>query len=606
MAVALFFTLLGQIPNQAAKILYIINAIVDPVTTANAHDQEVRDRLAGQGHTVTLADDTTVTPGETTGMELVLISSSVGSGEPGINPLCRNILKTGRIPVISYEPALADELGLQTADTYGNAAGHTSLGIVGANKSHPLAAGKSGVVDIVALGDSAVVSSSALPLTLGKEALLIATNATPTVDEGRVAIWAYDTGSRLADNTTVVPSRRVEMFFNATTAPGSYNDVAYALFDAAVKWALESAPKGLPPTVTLTSPATGAKFASGASINLAATAFDPDGTIKRVEFYEGGNKIGEAATSPYTFAWSNAKDGRYVVTAKAIDNTDNQGVSTEVDITVGSPPPVITFVIGALPGNGSETAIMNRLRAAGFVVTAVDDDSALPAGINDSSLILVCSTSGSGNITKYRDVPVPILNWEWAAYDGLGMTEADGQTIDNSETQIEIVDPKHPLAAGLPAGLRTVFSAPAAQFASAEPVPTGKIVALAADGSGRAALFAFEKGDALSEAVVPGLKAPARRVGFFLGGDTFNTLNADGLKLFDAAVSYALNLPLGGAQPKFNPVTRQVSNLTLSWTGTGKLQQADAVSGPWTDAPTQTNPQTVSIPAGAKFYRIRQ
>lgn len=249
---------------------------------------------------------------------------------------------------------------------------------------------------------------------------------------------------------------------------------------------------------------------------------------------------------------------------------------------------------------------MARLRSSGLIVTAWDDDSPLPAGVNDRALIMVCSTSGSGNITKYRDVPVPIINWEWAAYDGLGMAEADGQTIDNSEIQIEIVDAKHPLAARFPAGVRTVFSAPAAQFASAEPVPTAKLVALAADGSGRAALFAFEKGDALSEAAVPGLKAPARRVGFFLGGDTFNGLNADGLKLFDAALSFALNRTLGGAAPKFAPVTRQGNNLTISWTGTGKLQQADSVTGPWTDAPAQTNPQTVSTAAGAKFFRIRQ
>lgn len=576
LSIASTIFLLGGMTSHAAKILYVINSVVDPVTTANAHDQEVRDRLVGQGHVVTLTDDTTVAPSETTGMDLVLISSSCGSGEPGVNPLCKNTLRAGRIPVICYEPALADELGLQTDTTYGNANGHTSLGIVGANKSHPLAAGKSGIVDIVALGDSAVVSSSAFPLTIGKEALLIATNATVGVDEGRVAIWAYDTGSHLVDNTTVVPSRRVEMFFNASTAPGSYNDVAYALFDAAIKWALESAPKAPPPTVAITSPANGTKFPAGAAVTITATAAKTGGTITKVEFFQGAAKIGEATQSPYTFTWSKVPDGRYTLTAKATDNSNDFGVSAEINIIVGTPPAEALFVIGGLPGNASELAIMSRLRAAGLVVTPWDDDSPVPAGINDRSLILVCSTSGSGNITKYRDVPVPIINWEWAAYDGLGIADADGASIDNSETQIEIVDAKHPLAAGLPAGLRTIFSAPAAQLASVDAIPTAKIVALAADGSGRAVLLAIEKGDPLSEAVAPGPKAPARRVGFFLGGDTFNGLNADGLKIFDAAVRWALGR---AASPPTVSITSPADKATFAAGASVSITASAASSG---------------------------
>ncbi|MBM3840888.1 MAG: hypothetical protein FJ398_23625 [Verrucomicrobia bacterium] len=252
-AAALIFALLGQVTSEAAKILFIINTVVDPVTTANAHDQEVRDRLVGQGHTVTLADDTTVTP-----------------------------------------------------------------------------------------GDGSVVSSSAFPLTIGREAMLIATNATVGVDENRVAIWAYDTGARLADNTTVVPSRRVAFFFNATTAPGSYSDVAYALFDAAVKWALESAPKSPPPTVTITSPAAGTTFPAGGPVTLAATASKTGGAITKVEFYQGTTKIGESTQSPYTFTWSNVPDGRYSLTAKAIDNA-NDSVSRAKSASSSEPRPPKCF-----------------------------------------------------------------------------------------------------------------------------------------------------------------------------------------------------------------------------------------------------------------------
>lgn len=606
LSVLILTALLSQPATHAAKILYIVNSFSDPSTPALGNDQEVFDRLTSQGHKVTLADDDTVSVADTTGMELVLISSSVGSGAAGVNPLSINTLRMGRIPVISYEPGLYDELMFQRENTFGNANGHTSLAISAANKGHPLAAGKSGTVDIVAPGDGAVVSSSALPYTVGTNAIIIATNATPDVDVGHISMWAYDTGSRLADNTTVVPSRRVALFFNATTAPGSYNDVAYALFDAAVKWALESAPKGLSPTASITAPTAGATFAAGAAITINATAADADGTVTKVEFFAGTNKIGEDTTSPYSIIWNNVASGRYLLTAKATDNTGNIGASAEVKIVVGTPPLEVAFVIGALPPNASEAALIQRLVKTGLVVTPIDDDAAVPSDINDRALILVASTSGSGNITKYRDVPVPIINWEWAAYDGLGMAEADGGTIDNSETQIDIVDATHPLAAGLPKGLRTIFPAAAAQMAAGEPVPSAKIVAVAADGSGRAVLFGFEKGALLSEAVVPGLKAPARRVGIFLGGDTFSGLNADGLKIFDAAVNWAMNRSATQPPGKFNSPTIQGKAIVVSWAGAGRLQQADAVAGPWSDAPVQTNPQTVGIAGAMKFYRLQQ
>lgn len=250
---ALVMVLAGELTARAAKVLFIINTVVDPSTTANANDQEVRDRLVGQGHAVTLADDDTVSAVDTAGMDLVLISSSTGSGQPGVNPLSRDTLRTGRVPVICYEPGLYDELLWQTQNTFGNANGHTSLAISTTNQKHPLAAGKSGTVEIVIPGEVAVVSSSALPYTVGTNAIIIATNATPDIDVGRISIWAYDTGSRLADNATVTGGRKVALFYNATTAPGVYNDNAIALFDAALKWALEP-PLSVPITVASRSP----------------------------------------------------------------------------------------------------------------------------------------------------------------------------------------------------------------------------------------------------------------------------------------------------------------------------------------------------------------
>lgn len=46
------------------------------------------------------------------------------------------------------------------------------------------------------------------------------------------------------------------------------------------------------------------------------------------------------------------------------------------------------------------------------------------------------------------------------------------------------------------------------------------------------------------------------------------------------------------------------TSVTLSWTGSGTLQEAASVSGPWTASSNQANPQTTPSTGAAKFYRL--
>ena len=70
------------------------------------------------------------------------------------------------------------------------------------------------------------------------------------------------------------------------------------------------------PAVTLTGPASGASFTAPATVPLTATATDTDGTIALVEFFQGTTKIGDDATAPYSFSWTNVAAGPYSLTAK--------------------------------------------------------------------------------------------------------------------------------------------------------------------------------------------------------------------------------------------------------------------------------------------------
>src|SRR5690606_12055182 len=85
------------------------------------------------------------------------------------------------------------------------------------------------------------------------------------------------------------------------------------------------------PVVQLTSPSNNARFDQGASVTLAASASDSDGSITRVELFNGPTKLGEDTSSPYSYGWSNLPAGTHNITAKA---TDNKSATTTSQIVI--------------------------------------------------------------------------------------------------------------------------------------------------------------------------------------------------------------------------------------------------------------------------------
>jgi type II secretory pathway pseudopilin PulG len=91
------------------------------------------------------------------------------------------------------------------------------------------------------------------------------------------------------------------------------------------------------PTVSITQPTDGnSSFVAPASITITATASDSDGTVSKVDFYQGATLLGTDTTSPYSYAWSSVAAGSYSLTAKVTDNDGAAATSTAVGITVTS------------------------------------------------------------------------------------------------------------------------------------------------------------------------------------------------------------------------------------------------------------------------------
>jgi hypothetical protein len=94
----------------------------------------------------------------------------------------------------------------------------------------------------------------------------------------------------------------------------------------------------VPPTVSISSPAAGATFTAPATINIAASASDSDGTIAKVDFYAGSTLLGTATATPYQLTWSNVSAGSYTLTAVATDDGDATTTSAGVTVTVDTAP----------------------------------------------------------------------------------------------------------------------------------------------------------------------------------------------------------------------------------------------------------------------------
>ncbi|HIH09297.1 MAG TPA: hypothetical protein HA254_01365, partial [Candidatus Diapherotrites archaeon] len=97
------------------------------------------------------------------------------------------------------------------------------------------------------------------------------------------------------------------------------------------------------PAVSITSPSSGQTFSAPAAITISANASDSDGTVSRVEFFSGSSSLGTDTASPYSYAWSAVTAGTYSITARATDNDGATATSGAVNITVGTPLPMVTI-----------------------------------------------------------------------------------------------------------------------------------------------------------------------------------------------------------------------------------------------------------------------
>jgi Bacterial Ig domain/Beta-propeller repeat/Carboxypeptidase regulatory-like domain/IPT/TIG domain/Bacterial TSP3 repeat len=213
------------------------------------------------------------------------------------------------------------------------------------------------------------------------------------------------------------------------------------------------------------------------------------------------------------------------------------------------------LVVGSTTLNTGDSAVKTRLQNLGYTVTVKAAGSTSNTAIKTSdadgkTLVVISSTVTPANVAnKFRNVAVPVLDWEFDILDDMGMTGltsgTDFGTTSTAQTQLSIADPTQPMAAGL-SGTQTVVTT-ATNFTWGKPNLNAVKVATVAGDATKVDIFGYDAG-----AAMPGLEAPARRVALFLTDTTAAGFNANGGALFDAAVKWAADL---NTAPTINTLT---------------------------------------------------
>ena len=225
-------------------------------------------------------------------------------------------------------------------------------------------------------------------------------------------------------------------------------------------------PANQAPLVSLVRPLDGSVFLAPAKIDLVAQAFDPDGHVVTVEFFEGTNSLGivtndtSGASSlrpPFQLVWPDVAAGRYVLAAVATDDDGASGRSRPVEITVVTHPvpPVVNIV--ATDPVATEPGVLTVVDTATFELTRT--------GSTDDPLWVFYSIGGTAsNGVDYQELPARMEIPAGATSANIVVNPLDDDLVEGVETVvIRLQEPPLMSASPLPIDYYAIGSNDAAR-----------------------------------------------------------------------------------------------------------------------------------------------
>lgn len=278
---------------------------------------------------------------------------------------------------------------------------------------------------------------------------------------------------------------------------------------------------------------------SGAEGTTAPVLTSDDATATATASAEGGGSASASGTS--------GGSGPDSTTASVADSSSGplpgESGDTSAASETGTSEPVRALLVTqygdlSLPLDATLHAALQTLA---LEVVVVEDVVALPSDADEVELVVISETVTAVEVgATFREVARPVIAVEGGQWGDLGMVSSL-QWLP--VTQVFVVDPAHPIAAGLAGEVALLDGEPGSGVIVGEPGPSAAVIARAPTSEGAAVVFAFEAGALMGG----GSMAPARRVG--LGADVDANgalpspadLSDQGVAMFVAAVQWALS-----------------------------------------------------------------
>jgi hypothetical protein len=154
-----------------------------------------------------------------------------------------------------------------------------------------------------------------------------------------------------------------------------------------------------------------------------------------------------------------------------------------------------------------DEALITFIEALGHTVTVFDDgedEAATELASAAADLVVISESVGSGNIrNEITEIETPMVVMEPWGWDEMGLTLGGGAGLEVATTDLDIVDPTHPLAAGLTGTVPVLTAIESARgvsrFGMGIAGDEASVVARAtlSDGVTYDVLFVYEKGATL-------------------------------------------------------------------------------------------------------------
>ncbi len=234
------------------------------------------------------------------------------------------------------------------------------------------------------------------------------------------------------------------------------------------------------------------------------------------------------------------------------------------------------------PFEASDAPIIAYLEGLGHTVTLFDhdeDESTTEAAAAAADVVFISESCSSQRIRdEITEIETPMVITEAWAWDDMGLVTGGGvDAPDVATTNIEIVAPGHPLAAGFTGTVSVLTDITgvrgAARFGGhgyAGPAATVVATATLSDGQTWDVIIVYEKG---AELAVPPLDGSPRiaadiRVGLGFDECSYLLWNENAFYLLEAAINFALGIRLQPEAYSPNPANGQKDverDADLSW-----------------------------------------